>query len=496
MRQGELLFMGTTRTEKPLFSPVPPVSCRRASLSVLVASVAALIGALALPQRTVFAQVADTTRGDSTFDIRSLWRDRGDRTVLTITSGKAYNRVEGLPIMIGPTFRGKVGQAAVSVGVLGIIRTAHSAHWDSENLGHRVTAEVRSGGQRGYSVGGTSFDIVAPIERWQLPEPDAGLAAFLFKRDYLDYFGQHGANLFATAFAGDYATLRVSYGNERWSSRRARDVPALLRGSRGWRINPPVDDGTMHIFETRFALDSRNAELNPWAGWYVDARYEYGAGNLTSPAVVTPATNPQLRGDEPPGPVQASYGRVFFDVRKYNRISPVTQLNARLVIGGWLHGDPLPLERRFSVGGVGTIPGFDFRRTGIGTDVGQCATAGNALPGRPAMCERVALAQLEYRKELHADLVDMFNRNGIRVRGSVFTVRPSAVAFVDAGRGWLVGERLGTLRYPSGSLPPFDTYRADAGVGLDLGVVGIYVAKAVSSTEEPANFFVRIHNRF
>lgn len=495
MRQGELLFMGTTRTEKPLFSPVPPVSCRRARLSVLVASVAALIGAFALPQRTVFAQVADTTRGDSTFDIRSLWRDRGDRTVLTITSGKAYNRVEGLPIMIGPTFRGKVGQAAVSVGVLGIIRTAHSAHWDSENLGHRVTAEVRSGGQRGYSVGGTSFDIVAPIERWQLPEPDAGLAAFLFKRDYLDYFGQHGANLFATAFAGDYATLRVSYGNERWSSRRARDVPALFRGSRAWRINPAVDDGTMHILETRFALDSRNAELNPWAGWFVDARYEFGTGRLFSPAGSL-HTEPFLQAGGGPLPRDVSYGRAFLDVRKYNRISPVTQLNARLVIGGWLHGDPLPLERRLSVGGVGTIPGFDFRRTGIGTDVGQCATAGNALPGRPAMCERVALAQLEYRKELHSDLVDMFNRNGIRVRSSVFTVRPSAVAFVDAGRGWLVGERQGTLRYPSGSLPPFDTYRADAGVGLDLGVVGIYVAKAVSSTEEPANFFVRIHNRF
>ena len=90
----------------------------------------------------------------------------------------------------------------------------------------------------------------------------------------------------------------------------------------------------------------------------------------------------------------------------------------------------------------------------------------------------------------------MFNRNGIRVRGAVFTVHPAAVAFVDAGRGWLVGERQGTLRYPSGSLPPFDTYRADAGVGLDLGVAGIYVAKAVSSTKEPANFFVRIHNRF
>lgn len=488
--------MGMTITTNQRFSPVLPVSCSRARLSVLVASVAIGIGALGLPQHAMLAQVPDTTQRDSTFDLRSLLGNHGDRSSFTLTSGKTYNRVEGLPIMFGPTFRGGIGQAAIHVAVLGIVRTAHSAHWDPENIGHRVTAEVRSRGQRGYSIGGTLLDVVSPIERWQLPEPDAGLAAFFFRRDYLDFFGRHGANVFATAFAGDYMTFRVSYGDERWSSRRARDVPALFRGSRDWRINPAVDDGTMHFLETRFLLDSRNSELNPWAGWYLDARYEYGTGNLTPPAGVTPATNPQLRGDEPPGPAHVSYGRAFVDVRKYNRISPNTQLNARLVLGGWLHGGELPLERRFSVGGIGTLPGFDFRRTSIGTDVGQCSSATMVFAGRPAQCDRVALAQLEYRDELHSDLIDMFNRNGLRVRGSVFTVRPSAVAFVDAGRGWLVGDRLGTLRYPSSSLPPFDTYRADVGVGINIGIAGLYVAKAVSSPEEPANFFIRLHNRF
>lgn len=457
---------------------------------VLVAAVA-LFG---LPWREAVAQAPDTTKADSTFDLRSLWRDRGERSSFTLTSGKAYNRVEGLPIMLGPTFRGTIGHAAVRVGVLGIIRTAHSGHWDSQNVGHRVTAEVKSSGQRGYSIGATLLDVVSPVERWQLPEPDAGLAAFFFKRDYLDYFGRHGANVFATAFAGDYATFRVTYGNERWSSREARDVAALFHSAHGWRINPAVDEGTMHLFEARLGLDSRNAELNPWAGWYLDLRYEHGDGNLTAPAVAL-TTPPQSRGDEPPGPRPVSYGRGFLDVRKYNRISPKTQLNLRLVLGGWLHGDPLPLERRVSVGGVGTLPGFDFRRTGIGTDVGQCSSETMNSPGRPALCERVALAQVEYRNELHSDLIDMFTRNGIRVRGAVFTVHPSAVAFLDAGRGWLVGNSQGELRYPSGSLPGFDTYRADAGIGLDLGIVGLYVAKAITS-EEPANFFIRLHNRF
>jgi hypothetical protein len=451
--------------------------------------------AVGAPIGAIEAQVPDTAKADSTFDIRSFWRNRGDRNGLTITSGKAYNRVEGLPIMIGPNFRGGFGRATLRLAVLGIIRTAHSAHWDSENLGHNVTADARIGGRRGYSVGAASYDIVSPVERWQLPEPDAGLAAFFLKRDYLDYFGRHGARLSASAFSGEVATLEVSYAHERWSSRRERDVTTLFRSEEGWRINPMMDDGTVHLFETRVGLDSRNAELNPWAGWYLDARYEHGSGDLLSARA---QRAPPLFGLLPGETLKPriSYGRAFFDVRKYNRISPNTQLNARLAIGGWLHGDRLPLQRRLSVGGIGTLPGFDFRRVDIGPDVGQCEPEGISFPGRPALCERVVLTQLEYRTELHSDLVDVFNRNGIRVRGAPFTLRPSIVAFVDAGRGWLVGDRLGELRYPSGTLPPFDTYRTDLGLGLDLGVAGLYIAKAVSSPKEPANFFVRIHNRF
>jgi hypothetical protein len=75
-------------------------------------------------------------------------------------------------------------------------------------------------------------------------------------------------------------------------------------------------------------------------------------------------------------------------------------------------------------------------------------------------------------------------------------VKPTAVAFVDGGRGWLVGSRGGDLSYPSGSFPGFDTWRTDVGLGLDLGLAGMYVAKAVSEAKEPANFFVRIRGRF
>ena len=434
------------------------------------------------------AQEPEAT-ADSTIDLGSLLYDN-DHGGLTISSGKTYNRVEGLPVFIGPTYKNRIGRADISLAALGIIRSSNKFHWDAENLGHRLSADARFGRSRGFAIGASTFDEVVKIEPWQLTEPDGGLAAFFLRRDYFDWYGRHGGRIYASAFRSDYASLTLGYSSERWSTRSDRDVITVFRSDESWRPNPAINDGLVHVVRLNFNFDTRNQVLKPWAGWYVNAEYEHGDGNfeLAGTALGPDDVLTDVR--------ELSYGRVFFDLRRYNRISPRRQLNGRLVFGGWIHGDPLPLERRLSVGGIGTLPGFDFRRIGIGTDVGQCAREGIQAPGRPAQCERVALAQLEYRHELVSELFDIFNRNGIRVRGAPFRVKPSAVAFVDAGRGWLVGPRQGELQYTSGSLPGFDTWRTDVGLGLDLGIAGMYVAKAVSEAKEPANFFVRIRGRF
>ena len=441
---------------------------------------------LAALTAVAFAQKASaqaTQPQDTTVDMTSILREE-DHGGLSVTSGKTYNRVEGLPVLLGPTYKNHFGSADLSVSAFGILRSAEAFHWDADNIGHKVSAELRFGQRHGFAFGAESFDIVAPIEPWQLSEPDAGLAAFFLGRDYFDYFGRHGARGYLSAFTAGGAKLTASLSDERWSSRRKRTVFTLFGADDGWRTNPHIDDGWVHVAGLAFDLDTRTSEINPWAGWFINADYEHGSGDFWT------------RGQT--GyffPEKLSYGRGFLDVRRYNRVSPKRQINGRIVLGGWLHGDQLPLERRFSVGGVGTLPGFDFRRTDIGTDVGQCADR-IVIEGRPAQCDRVALAQVEYRHELPSELFDVFNRNHIRVRGAVFRIKPTAVVFADAGRGWLVGPRVGTLEYPSTSLPGFDTFRTDVGAGLDLGLFGIYVAKAVSSSKEPANFFVRIRDRF
>ena len=192
------------------------------------------------------------------------------------------------------------------------------------------------------------------------------------------------------------------------------------------------------------------------------------------------------------GPGDAiAYTRGFIDARSYNRLSPVGQISFRIVAGGWVSGDELPLQRRLSVEGPSLLPGYDFRDANGTFDTGTCSVG--APLGRPAECDRIAVAQVEYRGNLHIDLGDWREDAG-RFVGAHSD--GSWVMFADAGRGWMVGQPSGNTTYPKAVLPPTSTFRTDLGLGFDFGGLGVYAAKAVSAPTEPVNFFLRLHRRF
>lgn len=422
---------------------------------------------------------------------RRVRRRPNSASGLRLTSGGTYNRVEGLPIHFGPVLRRDRGDTRIELEALGILRTANEVKWDSENLGHAVRTEVRFGRPFGIALGGRLFDVVDAVEAWQLTDTEVGLASVFLHRDYRDYFDRHGGTGYMSLVASDETRLTFSFSDQRWGTRTLRDPWTLFRDSNPWRANPVMDDGQFHVGNATLTIDTRNDVDNPLAGWYLVADYERGRGTVTSFG----PTSPGVRDDPDPTGGRVAYQRGFMDLRRYNRLSPHAQLNMRVVAGGWLSGDPLPLQRRFSVGGPGSLPGFDFRDLDGRTDVGQCST-GIAPSGRPAECERMLLAQAEYRGALNVALLRDYGDDRPWWRDFDIQAGPTWVLFADAGRGWLVGDRLGDLRYPSGDVPRLGTFRSDIGAGLDVGVLGLYVAKSVSDKREPANFFVRVRKRF
>lgn len=413
------------------------------------------------------------------------WERRGSRNfnTLEIANAGVYNRVEGLPIVVGPVLFRDQGWGHLKLATTAILRTGSSFSGPEPDVGHDVLGEFRVGRQYGVTLSGRLFDIVEGVEQWQLSNSEVGLASFLFHRDYRDYFERHGGRMQAALRFTESADLTVSYGDERWSSRETHDPFALFHNGANWRTNPLVDEARMHVANATLRVDTRNDDFNPWAGWYVLADFERGTGHLSTLA-------PTSAGVRSAVPGLTSYQRGFLDVRRYNRVGPNAALNLRVVAAGWLSGDPLPTERRLSIDGPGTVPGFDFRVTG-GTDVGTCAI-GTPLPGRPAQCERIALTQLEYRSDIR--LSSSTGSGGDR--RTRFRADGAWVFFADAGRGWLVNAPGSVLNYGRLEFPPLSTYRTDIGGGLDFDQFGVYLAKALSVPNEPVNVFVRIRHRF
>jgi hypothetical protein len=410
-------------------------------------------------------------------------RGRRNFNRLEIANAGVYNRVEGLPVRIGPVLYRDQGWGHLKLDATAVLRTESSFAGPTPDVGHDVRGEARAGRQFGVSVGGRLFDVVDGVEQWQLSNAEVALASFFFHRDYRDYYGRHGGQLYAALRATEDADLTVSYGDERWRSRAARDPFTLAWNGLTWRENPQLDAGRFHLVNVTLRIDTRNDVLNPWAGWYLFADWERGAGAIDAVGL----TSPNVRA-VPVGPTR--YHRGFFDLRRYNRVAPNAQLNLRMVLGGWLSGDPLPLERRLSIDGPGTVPGFDFRSTG-GRDVGTCSE-GTAPAGRPAQCERVALTQLEYRNDLHLSL--SYGRGA--TRRTRFRADGAWVFFADAGRGWLVNAPASPLNLDRHRLPPLSSYRTDIGAGLSFEHLGVYVAKALSVPKEPLNVFLRVQHRF
>jgi hypothetical protein len=420
---------------------------------------------------------------------------------LQIASAGAYNRVEGLPINLGPQVNRRTSWGRTRLDAYAILRTGSSFSGSDGDIGHNVRAELELGRLEGIALGGRLFNVVDAVEPWQLSDLEVGLASFLVHRDYRDYFTRHGGSASASVFAWRDVRLTGSFSDERWLSRQANNPFTLFRGDADWRPNPPVDEGRMHVANATFSVDTRNDEANPWSGWYINADWEHGVGTLQE--AVTFISNGQT-GIAQTAPTPRTYSRGFLDLRRYNRVSPDAQFNFRAVLGGWIGGDPLPLERRLSVDGPGVMPGYGFRASREGADLGTC-NVGPAFPGQPAMCDRIALLQAEYRGDLHFDfnpdwesqdeVTDATSDAAPRARAHHFHSDGTWVLFADAGRGWLVGTGADSLSYAKDRIPPFSTFRTDLGAGIDFGGVGFYLAKAMTANE-PVRFFLRLRHRF
>ena len=403
------------------------------------------------------------------------------RTTLSLGTGGTYNRVEGLPLLFGPLFELRPSPRTYArIDLRGILRTAGSAD-DRSDFGYVARADFRVQGTPEYGISGRVYSQVDPIEDQPLSSNESGWSAFLLQRDYRDFFEREGVAgaVYIQPHPAWRFELSLSRDDER--SVRITDPWSLFRNSDRWRRNPLIDDG--HYFTTGLEVqfDTRNDRDRPTTGWMIRSRFEHSTSDDVAPVALPTAVRPN-----PPTGGGYGTGRLLLDVRRYARLTPKLQVNARLRTEGWIEGDRLPVQRRFSLGGPDLLPGFDFRAF-------TCAPRGFIDPAKPALCDRMIATQVEVRTRVGLNLgYRMPGREGSRGR-LIGIEEADLVVFGDAGKAWLAGSGPGQV--PVNRLPLLKEWAFDAGVGLDAGGVGAYLAKSLSE-DEPVKFVIRLQRRF
>jgi outer membrane protein assembly factor BamA len=228
--------------------------------------------------------------------------------------------------------------------------------------------------------------------------------------------------------------------------------------------------------------DSRNDPRNPSAGWWIRFESDQGLGGDLAARV-----GPDGEGGVTDGPVPADsrYTALTLDARRYLRFGPLTSAVVRLWAAGSVDGGRLPAQRQHTLGGEGTLPGFDLFAFDCGARDVAFAEDDDPFMFLYYGCDRALLGQVMVEHTLP------FIRPLGRSLGLDFDFghEPALALFADAGRAWIEDGALG------GREPGESTFSFDAGVGVRLGRVGFYWAVPLSDDGDGVDFFVRIGRR-
>ena len=176
-----------------------------------------------------------------------------------------------------------------------------------------------------------------------------------------------------------------------------------------------------------FEFDGRPDEDDPTGGFWHRAYLEHAGQGLG--------------GD-------FDFTRWKIDTRNYLKLSANQFLDYRIMAGGMLGPEEhrLPVQKRFALGGLGTMRAHDFK----------------SLQG-----DEMVLINVEYGLEIESDL--------------------QAMVFIDAGNAWDRSE------------PFFDQpYEIDGGVGLRSGSgnFGLYFARDFKDEDRKTNVTFRVDRTF
>ncbi len=243
-----------------------------------------------------------------------------------------YNRVEGLVLGVGlPPLRWDDYDRSHLYGQAGYAFALD--RW-------RVTvgAETQLAGgydsDFGLKLGANYHHNTATDDTWKVNWLENSLAAFLFKYDFFDYYEIQGWTVYAVQQLSPYTQLSAGFRHDDYRS-LDRNTNWALFGGDPFRVNPWIDEGDMRSVVLAFEGGRvRGIDYLP-RGIAFRTEAEFGRG---------------MGGD-------FAFNRYLGDVRVYLPATHRSAVSLRLR-GGLLDGGDLPIQKYFTLGGVGSVRAY------------------------------------------------------------------------------------------------------------------------------------------
>lgn len=201
--------------------------------------------------------------------------------------------------------------------------------------------------------GGGLYRRLASEDDWLLGNRENTAFALLATEDFKDYYEAEGGTVYLKIAALDHLSFESRYRHEQthWLDAR-RHLWSMFGGSKLFSENfstvdsayrafgiDEIDSTTNVSLYNRVAWDTRDPS-DPFSesSWYASADFEWSDGGLNS---------------------DFDYRRYTLAVRRYQEINRRTMLILRGVYGG--SDGYLPMYKRFFLGGLGTLRGYDHK---------------------------------------------------------------------------------------------------------------------------------------
>ncbi len=406
--------------------------------------------------------------------------------------GPTVNRIEGIPLFVGAAIQ-TIEDRPFFIEARTIVRVEDGIPAELDRVGFRARLEKALADHQTFSVGLAGWSEVSWIEERGLSNIESSLATLVFKDDRRDYYEGMGFAAYGRVSPADASYRGVlQYQFERSTPLSVGAVSSLLRNDRSWPLQPLASEGDLHSLTGLFEFDNRpTAPDGPFSGWFLRVRATKGIGGSLATIPVTDQNNVVVTNIPDPdrGLVTGT-----IDIRRYNALGDLS-INLRVTAGGSLKDRALPPQFQYSLGGTGTVPGYDLHEL----DCGARSQNTLVIPVRPTLavgfyryygCDRFVLAQAEIIGYFGFRIATGENRSvwdgpsNLRV-----ALEPRWVLFTNTARGWTLQDQT----------VPFATdtdWIQDVGAGILFGNVGVYGAYPLTGNDKKIKAAFRLQRRF